>query len=178
MAGKGGRIPPDNRGPQAKGVGKNSKRHDMERRSVPPLHGSDLQQGDVQALEQGQRTSPPQTQQSATQQPAQGGGGQQAAPQGAQMQIPDAIDFLGGRQDNSWSPPVPQRRLDVSKAMTWLPILRRLASGPGASGVLVNAFINQARLLSQQGAQPASIVDLGAGDAGIAAMLEKGMFPK
>jgi hypothetical protein len=43
-------------------VGKNSKRHDLERQKTPGLHDSDLQQGDVQALEQGQRIAPVQTQ--------------------------------------------------------------------------------------------------------------------
>lgn len=173
---KGGRIPPDGRPAQAPGIGKNAKRHDLERPATPGLHNSDLQQGDVQALEQGQRIAPRSTQQPAISAPNVGSQPTSRAQMSGQgMQIPDAIDFLGKKNGAEFSPPQPIRRLDASKAMTWLPILRRLASGPGASSALVNAFINQARLLSQAGAQPATVVDMSAIDDGIEAMLNEGL---
>lgn len=172
---KGGRIAPDGRPAQAPGVGKNAKRHDLERPATPGLHDSDLQQGDVQAMEQGQRIAPRSTQQSGQTQIArqtmERGGGTETS----SMQIPDAIDFLGQRNGPEFGPPTPQRRLDSSAALTWLPILRQLAAGPGASSALVNAFINQARLLQQAGAQPATVVDMAAVDDGLEAMLDEGI---
>lgn len=56
--GPGGRIPNQGNPPAAKGIGKNAKRHDLETPSTPGLADSDLQQGDVGMLEQGQRTAP------------------------------------------------------------------------------------------------------------------------
>lgn len=173
---RGGRIPPDGRPAQAQGVGKNAKRHDLERPATPGLHGSDLQKGDVQALEQGQRIAPAQTQQRgrtpeiARQTMERGGGAETSS-----MQLPDPIDFLSQKNGPDFNRPQAERRLDSSKAMTWLPILRQLAAGPGASSALVNAFINQARLMQQAGGQPATIVDLNATDDGIEEMLNQGI---
>ena len=175
---KGGRIAPDGRPAQAPGVGKNAKRHDLERPATPGLHDSDLQQGDVQALEQGQRIAPRSTQRPSDA-PARLERQVQRNHPGSSMnqgmQIPDAIDFLGQRNGPEFGPPTPQRRLDSSAALTWLPILRQLAAGPGASSALVNAFINQARLLQQAGAQPATVVDMAAVDDGLEAMLDEGI---
>lgn len=179
---KGGRIPPDGRPPQAKGVGKNSKRHDLERRKTPGLHGSDLQQGDVQAMEDGQRIAPASTQQRGQQAPPQQGQAPQraqqmpgTAPSQRGVEVPDAIDFLAERNGNGFSMPNPVRQTDSSRALTWLPILRQLVSGPGTSSALVNAFINQARQMHQAGSQPATIVDMNATDDGIEAMLNAGI---
>lgn len=161
MAKKGGRIPPDGRQAQAKGVGKNAKRHDLERPATPGLHNSDLQQGDVQALEQGQRIAPRSTQQPALPAPNIGSrptsGAQMSQAQG--VQVPDAIEFLAGKNGAGFGPPQIRRQVDESAAMTWMPILRRMAAGPGASPKLVNAFIEQARKMQQSGGQPATIVD-------------------
>lgn len=173
----GGRIAPDGRPPQAKGVGKKAKRHDLERPKTPGLHGSDLQQGDVQAMEDGQRIAPASTQQPAA--PTPQGGLANAKSSGqmpqAPMQVPDAIDFLAGKNGNDFNMPNLQRQTDSSRALTWLPVLRQLASGPGTSSALVNAFINQARALNQAGSQPATIVDMRAADDGIEAMLDAGI---
>lgn len=174
MAAKGGRIAPDGRPPQAKGIGKNSKRHDLERAKTPGLHGSDLQQGDVQAMEDGQRIAPAQSQGAATAvAPPQSGGAPRAQRGGGGMEIPDAIDFLGDQaQNGSEFQPVPsQRTLDSSRALTWMPLLRQLVNGPNASSALVNAFINQARAMQMAGSVPATIVDMTAADDGIEAMI-------
>lgn len=177
MAGKGGRIPPDGRPPQAKGVGKNAKRHDMERPKTPGLHNSDLQQGDVQAMEQGQRIAPASTQQPAGPSASQTQQTPNRATSGVSgVEVPDAIEFLAGRNGQGFNVPNPQRQLDSSRALTWLPIIRQLVSGPGTSSALVNAFINQARLMQQAGGQPATIVDMRATDDGLEAMLDVGVM--
>lgn len=176
MTTRGGRIPPDGRQASAKGVGANSKRHDLERPATPGLHGSDLQYGDRQAMEEGQRIAPAQTQEPGqTPQPQQGGQQQAGGDMGSGIQIPDPIDFLGGQQGEEFDLPNLQRQVDESRALTWLPILRQLAAGPGASSALVNAFINQARLMMQRGGQPATIVDMQAADDGIEEMLNVGV---
>lgn len=140
----GGRIAPDGRPAQAPGVGRNAKRHDLERPKTPGLHDSDLQQGDVQALEQGQRIVPVTRQQPARPQPK--GGTQrrtQARPQ-ASGDTPDPIDFLGQRLKGSLaSPPLIPRSDAGASGHQWLPLLQRLATAPGASGLLAQAYITQ-----------------------------------
>jgi hypothetical protein len=170
MTARGGRITPDGRPSQAPGVGRNAKRHDLENpaRATPPLHGSSgIQQGDIQALEQGQRMRPPQTQGQAAPPGvpgAQGGGG------GAPGEVPDAIDFFGGGDALSMPPPlsdVAQERLD-----DWLPLLRELIMGPGSSGLLAGALINQYRIMRQTPATfQATWIDLEDVDDGLEAML-------
>jgi hypothetical protein len=170
--GPGGRIPPDNRPTQAKGIGKNSKRHDLERRTTPYLHGSDLQQGDVQALEQGQRVAPKQTQQPAGPAPA-----QQAAPAQATTapaQIPDAIDFIsqiaGGQTLG-----VPQAAAPVNPNIdAWLEFASHMANGPGASGLLAGAYINQMRQARRFPQNAGSVfIDLNDVDASLEAALNE-----
>ena len=167
----GGRIPPDNRGPQAKGIGKNSKRHDMERQATPGLHGSDLQQGDIQKLERGQRVAPIRTQPAAA--PQRQAGGQARGQPRAPMQTPDAIEFLGGKQGPEFNMPQTGRPVLNEKALSWLPLVRSLVVGPGSSGLLASAFINQARELRKSNSSPTTIIDLDATDDGLEAMLDE-----
>lgn len=170
MTARGGRIAPDNRPTQAPGVGKNSKRHDLERRNVPFLHDSDLQQGDVQAMEQGQRVSPKQTQRPAAPEPRGGGSQMTTSGPSAAMTPPDPIEFLAGRMGGPME--VPTRRAEIAnaKAMTWLPLARQLASGPGASGVLASALINQMRGLSRMPVRETTTIDMSDVDAALEAM--------
>lgn len=172
---RGGRIPPDNRALSAPGIGENADRHDLERRNVPFLAGSDLQQGDIQALEQGQRIAPVQTQQPAI--PARPTDGQvaQAPVTEEDIEVPDPIEFLAGENGQGFTLPQEQREIDNARAMTWLPLLRRLAAGPGASGLLVATLIEQGRRMQQLGNQAATVIDLQAVDDGIEAMLDEGI---
>ena len=172
MTARGGRIPPDGRPVQAPGVGKNSKRHDLERRNVPFLHGSDLQVGDVQAMEQGQRIAPKQTQAPAAPPSRGGGSGQQTTTTGgAAMAPPDPIEFLAGRIGGQ-PLQAPPRRADIknSKAMAWLPLVRQMAAGPGSSGVLASALINQMRALSRMPVRDVTVIDMQDVDAALEAM--------
>ena len=45
----GGVVKPDGRPPQAKGVGKTARRHDLEAPATPGITGTDLQDGEVLA---------------------------------------------------------------------------------------------------------------------------------
>lgn len=175
---KGGRIPPDGRQASAKGVGKNSKRHDLERPATPGLHGSSLQKGDVQAMEEGQRIAPPGTQQPA-QAPRPSGGGQQPRKRGGNggMQIPDPIDFAGKRLGGKGTlgEPRKERELDNERALSWLPVVRQLANGPGASGLLASVLIQQSRALRRRGNGPATVIDMNAVDDGLETMLNEGV---
>jgi hypothetical protein len=170
--GPGGRIPPDNRPTQAPGVGKNSKRHDLERRSTPYLHDSDLQQGDVQALSDGQRVAPKQTQRPAAARPTQGSGNTMERTSPAA--IPDAIDFIseiGGGAALSAPPAgvIPTQRLDM-----WVRFAERLVNGPGSSGLLAGAYINQLRaLLRSPQAVDSVYIDMNDVDGAIEAMLDE-----
>jgi hypothetical protein len=177
MAAKGGRIRSDGRPPQAKGVGKNAKRHDLERPATPGLHGSDLQQGDVQEMERGQRIAPVQEQGQGAPQVARQT--TERAPDGTEtssMQIPDAIDFMGNEfGGGQLGAPETGRRPFASKGETWLPILQMMASKPGTSGLLAQALIHQARRLRQLEHLNAQVVDMHDAEDSIEAMLDEGI---
>lgn len=140
----GGRIAPDGRTPQTPGVGKKAKRHDLERQPTPGLHDSDLQSGDVQALEQGLRVAPRTTQPPARPD-ARRVAPQGGAPTGQQGQVPDPMEFLGGKLGGTFQKVgVPRRNprkpIDVE---AWMPLIQTLATSPGGSGILGQAFITQ-----------------------------------
>lgn len=175
---RGGRMPASeqNRPTQAPGVGKNSKRHDLERRSVPFLHDSDLQQGDVQAMEDGQRIAPKQTQQSAAPRPAGRGSGTSTGTGPGATDVPDAIDFIGSRANGEVGVPQTGYVPSSSRAATWLPILNGLAFGPGSSGVLGAALIDQTRRMRQAiPRMDAAVIDMQDTDVALAAMLKVGV---
>lgn len=139
----GGRIPPQGRTPQAKGVGKNAKRHDLERPATPGLSDSTLQKGDVQQLEQGQAIAP-RAGAKRVQGPAQvaRGATQGGTAQQGGVTVPDPIEFAKGRLGNTLTgaPSTQTSRLDPTP---WMPFLRALVSTPGAGGALTQAFIVQ-----------------------------------
>lgn len=146
----GGRIPAQGRTPQAPGVGRSAKRHDLERPATPGMSG-DLQQGDVGELEQGQAVAP------------RAGAKQRQAPAGAaasraqnrsgvqattSMDVPNPIDFAGQRLQGSLGPqagPEPEYH-DFSG---WFPLMRQLLTMPGTSGSLTRAYMEQLSLLAR-----------------------------
>ena len=132
----GGSREADGRPAQAPGVGKTAKRHDLEGRTVPPLAGSDLQSGDVQALQQAQQIAPIPKKTSAG---TTTGADQEANRQG--LEIPDAIDFAGERTgQNIGGQGQGSQPLDMSQ---WLPLLRALGANPKRSGPLATALLQQ-----------------------------------
>lgn len=143
----GGIIPPDGRQPAPKGVGRNARRHDLERPKTPGLAGSDLQYGDVSRLQQAQRTAPTGTSAKQVQQPAQQGRASarpartQTGPSG--MSIPDPMAFLTGKLGNTLQGGPSSRRLRAIDPTPWIPMLKSLANSPGSSGTLQNAVVNQ-----------------------------------
>ena len=146
----GGRITPDGRPAQAKGVGRDSKRHDLERPATPGLHDSDLQQGDVQALEQGQRVQPlKRTQPPAV--PAQQS--QPAAAQGEPGPVPeDRLGFLAKRIGGTYQPgDTGGGGRTLNDIRPWVPLLEELAASPGASGTLTAAVISQVSNFARSG---------------------------
>lgn len=145
--GPGGRIAPDNRGPQAGGVGRQSARTDLERRDVPFLHGSDLQQGDVEAMRNGQRIAPVTTQQPATPNP-QTGSVPVSRPKGG-GDAPNSMtelltSQLGGTAKGrpQVRPPDPQL---ARRGRAWLQFLQNVARQPGASPMFRAAVQTQVR---------------------------------
>ena len=141
MTAPGGRIAPDGRQPQAPGVGKNAKRHDLEAPATPGLHGSDLQQGDIQALEQGQRIAPrPKKTQAAAVPQRTGTPTPPRKRTGAAEGAPDPIEFaagkIGGKVPTAGSSTV---RVDPSP---WMPLVEQIALTPGAGGALYSNYAN------------------------------------
>ncbi len=137
-----GHVAPDGRPAQAKGIGKTAKRHDLEQPKTPGLAGSDLQQGDVQKLEQGQKVAPiPNQKPQAKAAPGSNAQGQSG------VEVPDAIDFLGKRfgGGNAGNNPGTES-IDLT---AWMPLLRRIARNPGKSGPLATALVQALSNFSQ-----------------------------
>jgi hypothetical protein len=125
----------------------------MERPKTPGLYDSDLQQGDVQAMEQGQRIAPIQQQkQSRTSQRPRRRQESPAKPRGgAQGDVPDPIDFLGDRLGGTLGDPTQSTAADnAAQIREWIPLLQKLATATGASGVLGQAYITQLRNARQR----------------------------
>lgn len=123
-----GAIAPDGRPPQAPGVGKDAKRHDLEAPATPGVRSSDMQQGDRQKLEAAQKIAP--RPQKGTPQ----GGGSAPAQSAGGMQVPDPIEFAGQRMGgNVPAVGAPMRQVDSS---AWKPLVERLAYAPNGGGAL------------------------------------------
>ncbi len=169
--GPGGLVPNQGNPPAAKGTGKNSKRHDLERPTTPGLHGSDLQKGDVKKLEEGQRITKKKTQAPANQVSEQ----PQQAPQkeGAPVDVPDPIEFLGGRSSGAAAL---DAEITPSQGYTaWLPFVRQMAIGPGSSGLMAGAYINQFRqIMNAPSVTKNTVIDLQNMDDALEAGLDEG----
>ncbi len=124
---------------QAKGVGKNSKRHDLD--GTPGLSdGSSLNQGEVGQFEAGQKAvENTQRQQQVTQAPPPAAG----TPTNPDLIAPDPIAMagqkVGGNLAGAGTGPLEEK---ISFA-NWLPLLRRLSVSPTSSGLLQKAFLNR-----------------------------------
>ena len=116
---------------QAAGVGKNSKRHDLD--GTPGLD-SDLQQGEVSQLEAGQASvSNTQAQQGAVQ-----GGAAQAAPAAAPVTAPNPLAFAA--QKAGGQPALPMSGMQQMDTGEFLPLMEKLASG-NSSSLLKQAYM-------------------------------------
>lgn len=160
--GPGGTIPPQGRPPTNPGVGKNARRHDLERPKTPGLHNSDLQQGDVSMLERGQRVAPLPKKQNPVARPATGAS---TTPQGGSpggqggLAIPDPIEFAKQRYSGTLEGGASNfNQVDVGP---WIPLFRRLANSPNSSGTLRSAFVAHLSNMIRQPLVPEStVIDL------------------
>ena len=124
---------------QAKGVGKNSKRHDLD--GTPGLD-SDLQQGEVSQMEAGQQAvQNTQGQQAAgTPLPAQAAS--------APVEAPDPMQFAAGKIGGNLT--VPERDLSSINTAQWLPLIEKLAQSGSASPGLRRAYVDMLARLRQE----------------------------
>ncbi len=151
----GGRRAPDGRPPKVSGIGKTARRHDLEQPKTPGISGTDLQVGDVQRFEQGQRI-----------QPISGGG--PSRPQAASssrprrstsssLDAPDPIEFIGGRQGGK-----PFRQPGSSQPLVdptpWLPLIEAVAKAPGAGGAVGAALVRTLAMKGRQAMNPQTTV--------------------
>jgi hypothetical protein len=110
---------------------------------------SDLQMGDVQALEAAQQAVP-------TQKPAGAPSKSVKARRTstAKGESPDPIEFIGGRSDSTTSPLDPGGgTVPLVDARPWMPLIKRVATTPGAGGAVGAALV---RLLTNQRRMPAN----------------------
>ena len=87
--------------------------------------------------------------------------------------MPDAIDFLsqiaGGGVGAPPAGVIPTERLDM-----WVRFAARLVNGPGSSGLLAGAYINQLRhLLRSPQAVDSVFIDMNDLDGAVGAMLDE-----
>jgi hypothetical protein len=137
--GPGGKIPPQGRPAQAPGVGKNSKRHDLERPKAN-LQDTDLQYGEVSAA---QRMAP-KKEQAPARPGAQVSGSQglQSSQQQQGMQVPPAREFMQSRLAGTLQgSPRPALEGNAVSPQPWLPLIQAMATAPNAGGVLGAAFV-------------------------------------
>ena len=135
------------RQPQAPGVGKTAKRHDLETPATPGLTDSDLQQGDVQRLEAATQAVP------ATRGKAPGAPSSSSKPrrQSTAQDSPDPIEFIGGRDGGKPFVGPGGATVPMVDIQPWLPLIRRVATTPGAGGAVGAALV---RLLTTKRRQP------------------------
>ncbi len=136
---------------RAKGVGKNSKRHDLD--GTPGLSaGSSLQYGETKQLEAGQKAL---KNAGAGAAPATSG----AAPAAGPMEVPDGVDFaidrLGGGR-----PAVPTQEITNYDTSEFLPMLRKLAEG-NSSSLLKEAYMKMvANIAKKPWAAQTAVIDM------------------
>ena len=114
--------------------------------ATPKLHDSSLQQGDVAMLQEGQQTM------KQFQKPASGGSAPAPTARPApNVQVPDAIDFIGGRAagtvDGNAIGRTPPKMLDVER---WRPLMQELARDPNTSGPLSTAMLSRLSEMNRQ----------------------------
>ncbi len=141
----GGQIPPDGRRPQAKGIGRNAKRHDLERPKAS-LQGTDLQYGEVSEMEAGQRLAPlkrkqPPATPGAPSAPRSRQGVQRGSGQFS-MAVPDPIELAGSRIGGQAPGSDPATGVEIDPS-PWVPMLQQMALTPGASGGLVDMLMEK-----------------------------------
>jgi len=171
---KGGRIPADGRPLKSSGVGKDSERTDLSAPATPGLHGSDLQQGDVQMLTEGQRIAPIRNQSPAATSRRRGRTAGPIKPRGGpQNDLPDPVDFLSERLAGTYASPgttiTPRPTVDVQ---TFLPLLRRISNSPGSSGVVGQAYLTLfANAMNRPFVYETPLIDMQDADNDLAALL-------
>ena len=112
----------------------------------------------MQELEEVQRITQKQVQPPANKVP-QRTQGRSASQSRAPIGIPDAIDFLGGRSKGLEV--LPGEISQGTGATAWLPFVRQMIIGPGSSGLLAGAYINQFRqIIGSTSATTPNVIDL------------------
>lgn len=114
--------------------------------TTPKLHDSSLQQGDVAMLQEGQRTMKKMQKPATAEAPS-----TTAAPSQANMEVPDAIEFIGGRAGGTLDGAVigqnPPGAVDLSR---WRPLMEEIVRDPNTSGPLSAAMMSKLRSASAE----------------------------
>ncbi len=127
---------------QAKGVGKDSKRHDLD--GTPGLSaGSSVNYGETGQLEAGQKAV-------QNTQAGQGGGGAIGAAEQQQgaAAVPDPIAFAGEKVGGEVGQ-LPQQNIEQFDTAEFLPMLKRLATG-NSSSILKEAYMKMVANLARK----------------------------
>ena len=130
------------RTPAAPGVGAQAKRHDLESRSVPYLQGSDLQYGEVGAMQEAQSALGPRTQQSASPTAPNSAPRRDTAKNATPSGVPDPIEFFAGRRQPAHNGLAVRGDFQMQD---WLPYAQRAMNGAGSSSLLRRLFVRQLR---------------------------------
>ena len=135
---------PTNSPIRSKGVGRDSKRHDLD--GTPGLD-SDLQQGEVQQMEAGQAA----VQNTQGQRQVQDRGALPVQPAEQGVAAPDPVEFAMAKIGGDLQ--VPTRSLNRINTAQWLPLIEKLARSNAASPALRKAYV---QMLVRMQAEPFS----------------------
>ena len=134
-----------------KRVGKNAVRHDLD--GTPGLD-SDLQQGEVQQLEAGQKL----IQDTQAQQGVQDRGPLPVQPAEQGVAAPDPVEFAMSKIGGDLQ--VPTQELSRINTAQWLPMVEKLAQSGGASPLLRKAYVDMlSRLQTEPFSGSTAVVD-------------------
>jgi len=142
---------PENSPIRNKRVGKDAVRHDLD--GTPGLD-SDLQQGEVQQLEAGQKA----VQNTQGQSQVQDRGALPVQPAEQALNAPDPLEFAGQKVGGNLT--LPQENLTAINTAQWLPMIEKLAQSGGASPLLRKAYVDMlARLQAEPFSGSTAVVD-------------------
>lgn len=157
----GGTIPPDGRPPQAKGIGKTARRHDLEAPATPGVGQSDMQQGDRKRLEAAQRVAPRPKKRNASGQTGAPPSKRRRSPQGS-VETPDPIDMASSRPGKPFDSSAATAPGPLVNPEPWMPMIRQMAINPNSSGAISEAYVRLLTARRQRTIGPSvNVVDTG-----------------
>ena len=135
--------------------------------TTPKLQDSSLQQGDVAMLQEGQQMMKQSQKPAANAAPS-----SPATRPPANVETPDAIEFMGSRAGSSLDPNTIGEASHDADVARFRPLMEELARDPSASGPITTQLLSQfANMNAQPGTIGVDIIDMNAAEDAVALSL-------